>query len=64
MRELRKIERARDTEGVVIIQPGAARKLLKEGFEIIDIKAKRDFQNETVFVFRKEKGLYEALNNN
>ena len=64
MRELRKIERAKDPEGVVIIQPGAARKLLKEGFEIIDIKAKRDFQNETVFVFKKEDGLFEVLNKN
>ena len=47
--------------GKLIKSQRLARYLLKEGFTIIDIKAHKDSRDRTVFVFKKEEGLSEAM---
>lgn len=45
----------------IIIQADLARYLLKNGYQIVDIKAKRENPQSTVFVFKVEEGFYEVL---
>ena len=47
----------------VIFSPQLANYLLACGFSIIKLKPKRDKENETVFVFRLEDGLYDSIEN-
>ena len=46
-----------------IFSPQLANYLLACGFSIIKLKPKRDKENETVFVFRLEDGLYDSIEN-
>lgn len=45
----------------VIYSPQLAQYLLHCGYQIVDLKRKRGTDNETVFVFRYEKGLEEQI---
>ena len=47
----------------VVVDPSIARKLLKSGFTIIDIKGKKSYPRETVFCFKVEDGFMETLEN-
>lgn len=47
----------------IIFSPQLANYLLACGFSIIKLKQKRDKENETVFVFRLEDGLYDSIEN-
>ena len=45
----------------LIFSPQLAQWLLNDGFTIVDIKPKRDYPNETVFVFAVEDGFIESI---
>lgn len=45
----------------IIFSPKRARKLLKKGFSIIDIKANKDNPLKTVFVFKQDEEFIKAL---
>ena len=45
----------------VIYSPQLAQYLLHCGFHIVDLKRKRGTENETVFVFKYERGLEEQI---
>ena len=47
---------------VVLKNPSDARKMLKLGYQIIDIKAKKDFPRETVFIFSRSDAFIKDLN--
>ena len=47
----------------IIFSPQLANYLLACGFSIIKLKPKRDKENEAVFVFRLEDGLYDSIEN-
>ena len=47
----------------IIFSPQLANYLLACGFTIIKLKPKRDKENGTVFVFRREDGLYDSIEN-
>ena len=47
----------------IIFSPQLANYLLACGFSIIKLKPKRDKENETIFVFRLEDGLYDSIEN-
>jgi hypothetical protein len=47
----------------IIFSPQLAQYLLQCGYTIIDLKPKHDAERETVFVFKYEKGLEEAILN-
>lgn len=50
-------------ETKLILQGDLARYLLKKGYQIVDIKAKKENPQSTVFVFKVEEGFFEALSN-
>ena len=45
----------------IIFSPQLANYLLHHGFEIIKLKPKHGSPSETVFVFRLDDGLYDAI---
>ena len=45
----------------VIFSPQLANYLLAHGYTIIKLKPKHENPNETVFVFRIEDGIYDAI---
>ena len=45
----------------VIFSPQLSNYLLKRGYTIIKLKPKHDNPDETVFVFRLDEGLLEAI---
>jgi hypothetical protein len=45
----------------VIFSPQLANYLLMNGYTIIKLKPKHDKPDETVFVFRLDDGLYDAI---
>lgn len=46
----------------VVSDPTIARKLIKQGFNVIDIKPKKRFPRETVFVFEVKGDFMAQLN--
>lgn len=46
----------------IVTEAPIARKLLKDGYRIIDIKPKRGHERETIFVFENSDGFNEKLN--
>ena len=48
-------------EAVVVFTGNVARKLLKMGYTIIDIKANKRNKLQTVFVFRNDEGFEKVL---
>lgn len=49
-------------EGKIVPDAPIARKLLKDGYKIIDIKPKRGHPKETIFVFENVPSFIEKLN--
>lgn len=47
---------------VLVFSPQLAQYLLHCGFTIIELKPKRGCENESVFVFKGEKGLRDQIN--
>ena len=45
----------------LIFSPQLAQYLLHEGFSIVELKPKKDAPNETVFVFKIDKGFSAAI---
>ena len=45
----------------IIIQADLARHLLSKGFQIVDIKAKKENPHETIFVFKVDDGFFDIL---
>lgn len=45
----------------VIFSPQLAQWLLHNGYVIVDLKPKRDFKNETVFVFEVKPGFNACM---
>ena len=45
----------------LIFSPQLAQWLLHNGYTIIELKPKRDYENETVFVFRVDNGFDAAI---
>jgi len=50
-----------DEQGKLIMNPNMAVFLLRKGFTIIDLKANRNNPTRSIFVFRNEEGLNEAM---
>lgn len=50
-----------EKECKIVSEPSIARKLLKDGYRIVDIKPKRGHEKETIFVFATEDGFSDAL---
>lgn len=48
-------------ETILIFTAELARRLLKEGYMITDIKPHRNLANASVFVFRNEDGLMDKV---
>lgn len=46
----------------VVSEPTIARKLIKMGYKVVDIKPKKKFPRETVFVFEIVDGFMDQLN--
>ena len=53
------MENIRETK--LIFAPNIARKLLKCGCSIVDIKANKEDQNKTVFVFKNDEHFQQSL---
>lgn len=47
----------------IILQGDLARHLLKNGYQIVDIKPKKENPQSTVFVFKVEDGFFDILDN-
>lgn len=47
--------------GKLIMNPNLAVFLLREGFQIIDLKANKNDPRRTVFVFKEEDGLNKKM---
>ncbi|UNC92731.1 hypothetical protein [Candidatus Contubernalis alkaliaceticus] len=50
-------------EAKLVFTPQLARHLLKNGYQIIDIKPDRKKMHDTVFVFRFDDGILEEIKN-
>ena len=48
-------------ETKIIFQGDLARYLLKKGYQVVDIKARKDNPQASVFVFKVEEGLMDIL---
>lgn len=51
-----------EKEYAVILSGKVARKLLKEGYTIHDVKAMKENPDRTVFIFKNKEGLYDIVN--
>ena len=51
-----------DKNGKIVSDAAIARKLLKDGYRIIDIKPKRGHERETIFVFENSGDFIEKMN--
>jgi len=45
-----------DDDYKIVSVASIARKLIRDGYHVVDIKPKRNFERETVFVFKNENG--------
>lgn len=51
-----------DSSVKIIVNAADARKLLKFGNTIVDIKSKKDFPTETVFIFKADEKFWKDFN--
>ena len=56
------IEMAVLPEYKVVFDVRVARNLIKDGYKVVDIKPKKDYRNESVFIFEVVPGFIEKLN--
>ena len=59
--EINNVEMAVLPKGKIVAEASIARKLLKDGYKIIDIKPKKDRPRESVFIFEVIPGLVEKV---
>lgn len=59
--ETNNIEMAVVPQSKIVADAPIARKLLKDGYRIVDIKPKRGHQRESVFVFETSSGFMEKM---
>ena len=50
-----------NNEFKIVSDASIARKLLHDGYRVVDIKPKRGHERETIFVFVAEGGLLDAM---
>lgn len=50
-----------EKENKIVSEASIARKLLKDGYRVVDIKPKRNRERETIFVFKNENGFMNKL---
>lgn len=50
-----------EKECKIVSEASIARKLLKDGYQIVDIKPKRGHERETIFIFKNEKDFMSRL---
>ncbi len=48
-------------DGKLIFSPKVAKYLLNRNYQIVDIKPDRNDRNKTIFIFRNDAGLNEAI---
>lgn len=48
-------------KAILVFTGELARKLLKDGYTIIDVKPHRNLKNASVFVFKNEDGLEDKI---
>ena len=48
-------------EYVSIFKPKLARQLLKQGFQIVDIKAYKENPDKTIFIFKRTTEILKAI---
>lgn len=46
---------------ILVITAQLARRLLKEGYKIVDIKPDKNNHDRTVFIFKNENGLQDKI---
>ena len=59
--EINNVEMAVLPKGKIVTEASMARKLIKDGYRVIDIKPKRGKARESVFVFEDVPGLSEKV---
>lgn len=59
--EINNVEMAVLPKGKIVPEASIARKLLKDGYKIIDIKPKKSNHHESAFVFEVVPGLIEKV---
>ncbi|WP_019850646.1 DUF5659 domain-containing protein [Desulfitobacterium sp. PCE1] len=52
---------ANTDDGKLIFSPMVAKFLLSRNFQIIDLKSDRNDRNRTIFVFKKDDGIMDAI---
>lgn len=55
------MEYKNDEDGKLIFSPQVAKYLLHRSFQIIDIKPDKNNKDKTIFIFKKNDGLVEAI---
>ena len=50
-----------EKENKIVSEASIARKLLKDGFKMVDIKPKRNHERETIFVFEISDGFMDKM---
>lgn len=50
-----------EKENKIVSEASIARKLLKDGYRVVDIKPKRGHERETIFIFKNEYGFMDKL---
>lgn len=50
-----------EKECKIVSEASIARKLLKDGYQIVDIKPKRGHERETIFIFKNENDFMSRL---
>ena len=59
--ETNKIEMAVVPENKIVTEAAIARKLLKDGYTIVDIKPKKGAVRESIFVFKNVPGFMDKM---
>lgn len=57
-----RVEIAVVPENKIVVDAPVARRLLKDGYEVVDIKPKKGHPRESIFVFKTVPGFMEKMN--
>lgn len=60
--EIENFETAVVPQCKVVAEASIARKLLKDGYKVVDIKPKRNHERESIFLFEVVPGFMETMN--
>lgn len=58
---MREIQSNNEMEGVLVLSGRVARRLLRKGYQIIDIKPDKNIAIKTIFVFKVENDIRKAI---